>query len=95
MLNLKIEKSFNKDLKKSQKSGNYSKNDFKLLKQILTQLQNQEFIDAKYKQHPLKGNLKNFEAIHIKYDWVLIYQISNLDLILVMLGTHAQVYKKF
>lgn len=95
MLKIKIEKSFKKDLQRDKKSGKYSESDFKLLKSIITSLQNKEKIEPKYKRHPLKGNLKNFESIHLKNDWLLIFKIDEKYLNLVMLGKHSQVYKKF
>ncbi len=95
MLEIKIEKSFKKDIQRDKKSGKYSKNDFKLLKSLITSLQNQDKIETQYKRHPLKGKLKKFESIHIKNDWLLIFKIDEKYLNLVMLGKHSQVYKKF
>jgi len=95
VLKIKIEKSFKKDIEKAKKSGNYSKNDFESLKQVIEDLINQKEIDTKFKRHLLKGNLKGYEAIHIKADWVLIFKIDEEYLNLVMIGKHTQVYKKF
>jgi addiction module RelE/StbE family toxin len=39
--------------------------------------------------------MKDYEAIHIKPDWVLIFKIDDEYLNLVMIGKHTQVYKKF
>ncbi len=68
---------------KLKKNGNYSKKDFEILKQIIENLQQQ------------KGNMKGFEVIHIKSDWLLVFKIDDEYLSLVMLGKHTQVYKKF
>lgn len=95
MLEIKIEKSFKKDIQRDKKSGKYSESDFEILKSIITSLQKQEQIDPKYKRHPLKGNLKKFESIHVKNDWLLIFKINTKYLYLAMLGKHSQVYKKF
>jgi len=95
VLKIKIEKSFKKDIEKAKKSGNYSKNDFDILKQIIDNLANQKEIDNKFKRHLLNGNLKGYEAIHIKSDWVLIFKTDKEYLNLVMIGKHTQVYKKF
>jgi mRNA interferase YafQ len=95
MLKIKIEKSFKKDIEKAKKSGKYSKEDFEILKQIIEKLQTLKDIEAKYKRHFLKGNMKDYEAIHIKPDWVLIFKIDDEYLNLVMIGKHTQVYKKF
>jgi len=95
MLKIKIEKSFKKDIEKAKKSGKYSKEDFENLKQIIEKLQSLKDIETKYKRHTLKGDMKGYEAIHIKSDWVLVFKIDNEFLNLVMIGKHTQVYKKF
>jgi len=95
MLKIKIEKSFKKDISRDQKCGKYSKNDFEILKIIINKLQNNEEVDSIYKRHSLKGDLQNFESIHIKNDWLLIFKVDKEYLYLVMLGAHSQVYKKF
>jgi len=95
VLKIKIEKSFKKDIDKAKKSGNYSKKDFELLKSIIENLENEKEIDIQYKRHPLKGDMKGYEAIHIKSDWLLVFKIDEEYLNLVMLGKHTQVYKKF
>lgn len=48
-------------------------------------------LPLKYKNHPLKGNLKGYYDCHILPDWVLIYKIEKdrLVLLLVDIGTHA------
>ena len=95
MLTIKIEKSFKKDIARDKKSGHYSKEDFDLLKTIITLLQNQREIDPKFKRHPLKGKMRDIESIHVKNDWLLIFKIDERYLNLIMLGKHTQVYKKF
>ncbi len=95
MLKIKIEKSFKKDIQRDKKSGHYSQEDFELLKSIIISLQKNEQISRKYKRHLLKGELKGFESIHVKNDWILIFKIEKDFLVLVMLGKHSQVYKKF
>lgn len=95
MLKIKIEKSFKKDIDRDKKSGQYSKKDFSILKSLITSLQIQDKIDPKYKRHPLKRELKEFESIHIRNDWSLIFKIDKQYLNLVMLGKHTQIYKKF
>ncbi len=95
MLKIKIEKSFKKDIERAKKSGNYSNKDFELLKKIIENLENGKDIAPKYKRHPLKGNMKGYEAIHIKPEWILVFKIDKEYLYLIMLGKHTQVYQKF
>ena len=95
MLEIRIEKSFKKDITRDKKSGQYNEDDFKLLKIVISNLQNEVEIDERFKRHPLKGTMKSFESIHIKGDWILIFRVNEEFLSLIMLGKHTQVYKKF
>lgn len=95
MLELRIENSFKKDIERDKKSGQYSGNDFEILKSIISLLQKQDILQSKYKRHPLKGKFKYFESVHIKNDWLLIFKVNEQYLNLAMLGKHTQVYKKF
>ena len=95
MLKINIEKAFKKDIHRDKKSGRYSSTDFEILKIIIKKLENQEEIDTIYKRHFLKGKLLGFESIHIKNDWLLIFNIQDDILNLCMIGSHTQVYKKF
>ena len=95
MLQINIEKGFKKDLNRDKKSGKYTLNDFEILKIIIKKLENEENIDSIYKRHNLKGDLLGFESIHVKNDWLLIFNIDKNSLNLCMLGSHTQVYKKY
>lgn len=95
MLEIKIEKSFKKDIERDKKSSQHSNEDFEILKSIITSLQNQENLNPKYKRRPLKGKLRDLESVHVKNDWLLIFKIDEQYLNLIMLGKHTQVYKKF
>jgi mRNA interferase YafQ len=74
LLEIKIEKSFKKDIARDKKSGKFSEKDFEALKTIIQALQSQEEINKKYKRHPLKGSMKDYESIHVKSDWLLIFK---------------------
>jgi mRNA interferase YafQ len=95
VLEIRLEKSFQKDIERDKKSGQHTKDDFEELKSVIKSLQQNEEIDKKYKRHPLKGSMLDMESIHIKNDWLLIFSSDELFLNLIMLGKHTQVYKKF
>lgn len=50
-----------------------------------------EKLPEKYKNHPLKGNLKGYYDCHILPDWVLIYKKEEQRLVLILfdIGTHS------
>mgnify|MGYP006340968389 FL=1 len=53
-------------------------------------------LEEKYKDHALEGNWKNHRELHIRHDWLLIYQIKDDILILELsrTGTHSDLFKK-
>ena len=68
MLKIKYSGKIKKDLKICQKR----QYDFSLLEKILDKLQIPEPLDDKNKDHPLKGNFKDYRECHIMPDWLLI-----------------------
>jgi len=52
----------------------------------------QQSLPAKYKTHLLIGNWQGFHECHIEPDWLLIYQITDKELVLVDTGTHADLF---
>ncbi|WP_314837839.1 type II toxin-antitoxin system YafQ family toxin [Solobacterium moorei] len=81
---------FQRDLKRIQKRGY----DITLLKDVLNLLVNGEILPIKYKDHNLSGNFKGCRECHITPDWLLIYEISDDELILYLTrtGTHSDLF---
>lgn len=55
-----------------------------------------EILMSKYKDHHLKGKLKGCKELHIEKDWLLVYQITNEDEVLLLLlatGKHDDVFR--
>jgi len=61
--------------------------------EIIYHLLNDEELESKYKDHQLKGNLKEFRECHIKPDLLLMYRINDDVLELVDIGTHSELFK--
>ena len=90
MYNVVASSRFKKDLKLAIKRGlNIS-----LLDEIVTTLQKGEPLPAKNKDHPLVGNYAGCRECHIQPDWLLIYEISNEELILYLTrtGSHSDLF---
>ncbi|MGN8525711.1 YafQ family addiction module toxin [Helicobacter pylori] len=83
MLIIETSKKFDKDLKILIKNGF----DLKLLYKVVENLAKEQPLEPKYKDHPLKGALKDFRECHLKPDLLLVYQIKKQE------NTLAQVYK--
>ncbi|EPH5975297.1 type II toxin-antitoxin system YafQ family toxin [Campylobacter upsaliensis] len=72
----------------------HNKESVSLVKRIIERLSNDETLEAKYKDHALKGNLKTFRECHIKPDLLLIYQKLEKELILhcINVGKHSEIF---
>lgn len=81
---------FQKDLKRAQKRGY----DISLLSDIIKKLANGEQLTEKNRDHSLSGDYVGCRECHITPDWLLIYEISNGDLILYLTrtGTHSDLF---
>lgn len=91
MYNLRPTAKFQKDLKRIQRRG-YN---ISLLTDVLKILAAGEPLPVKYKDHNLTGNYKGCRECHITPDWLLIYEISaNEELILYLTrtGTHSDLF---
>jgi mRNA interferase YafQ len=81
---------------------NQFKNDVKLVSKrgynmsrlytVMKALENEEILDAKYKEHRLIGNYKGYLECHIEPDWLLIYKINGQDLYFARTGTHSDLF---
>lgn len=81
---------FKKDLKTAKKRGY----DLSLLNDVVDTLAAGLPLAEKYKDHSLVGNYKGCRECHITPDWLLIYEISNNELILYLTrtGTHSDLF---
>lgn len=81
---------FKKDLKAIKKRG-YN---LALLKEVVDTLALGLPLAEKYKDHSLIGNYKGCRECHITPDWLLIYEISENELILYLTrtGTHSDLF---
>jgi mRNA interferase YafQ len=88
MLHLVTTNRFEKNLKKMLKRGK----DKEKLRTLLELLLKQEKLPYKYREHLLVGNWQGFRECHIEPDWLLIYQITSDELVLVATGTHVDLF---
>ena len=62
-----------------------------LLPAVLTLLASDTPLPAKYVDHPLRGEWKDFRDCHVKPDLVLIYRKPSAEVLqLVRLGSHSE-----
>lgn len=88
--NLVLTSLFKKDLKTAKKRGY----DIKLLNDVVDTLSMGLPLDEKYKDHKLIGNYQGCRECHITPDWLLIYEITEDELILYLTrtGTHSDLF---
>ncbi len=81
---------FKKDLKSAKKRGY----DLSLLGSVVDTLAMGQPLAAKYRDHSLAGNYGGCRECHITPDWLLIYEISDSELILYLTrtGTHSDLF---
>ena len=89
MLTIRPTARFKKDLRTALKQG---RNIQKLWK-ILEKLAIPEPLPAKFRDHKLRGEWRDFRECHIGPDWLLIYTITDFELRPARIGTHAELFE--
>lgn len=89
MLKIITTNQFKKDLKRINKRG---KNIDKL-ETVVNILQSQINLDIRYRNHQLVGNWFPYWECHVEPDWLLIYQRTTTELILIRTGSHTDLFK--
>jgi mRNA interferase YafQ len=66
----------------------------KLITDVIDMLSKGETLPEKYKNHPLKGELKGYYDCHVLPDLVLIYKIEKERLVLILfdIETHSNLF---
>ncbi len=80
---------FRKDVKRMQRRGKI----FGEFKRVIFDLANGENLESKYRDHALGGQYKGTRECHIQPDWLLVYELTKQELILVRTGTHADLFE--
>ncbi|MDR1323920.1 MAG: type II toxin-antitoxin system YafQ family toxin [Candidatus Margulisbacteria bacterium] len=89
MLSADYTKQFRKDYKLAMKRGLT----IDTLDAVIGALLEELPLSAKYRDHNLTGNYKNYRECHIQPDWLLIYRIENGMLVLYRTGSHADLFR--
>jgi mRNA interferase YafQ len=86
---LRLTGAFKKDLKRIARRG-YDRERLDLIVQALRQ---GHPLPPPVQPHPLKGEWKGHWECHIAPDWLLIYRVSNTEVVLYRTGTHSDLFK--
>lgn len=92
MLKVTHSKRFKKDLRKLARSGNF---DLKHFNTVVNQLASELELSAKYRDHQLKGELREFRECHLAPDLLLVYskEAEALALFLFRIGSHSELFE--
>ena len=87
---IKTTNKFQKDLKRIEKRG-YN---LKHLSDVVKIIASGEALPAKYRDHSRGGNYKSYRECHITPDWLLIYELTEDDMVLYLTrtGTHSDLF---
>lgn len=90
MLTIKYQTTFKKDYKRIAKRGY----DISLLEAVIEILAEGKILPLQYKDHNLSGDYSGCRECHITPDWLLIYEVSDEELVLYLMrtGTHSDLF---
>lgn len=90
MLTIRYETTFKKDFKRIVRRGY----DVRLLEEVIELLADGRTLPEKYRDHNLTGNYADCRECHITSDWLLIYKISDHELVLYLTrtGSHSDLF---
>jgi mRNA interferase YafQ len=54
---------------------------------------NGQIIDVKYRDHTLIGQYTGTRECHIEPDWLLIYESTVDEIVLIRIGSHSDLFK--
>ena len=88
-LHIVFTNQFKRDYKKALKQNK----NMEKLDDIIEGIASHKKLEAKHKQHILKGEYDGFQECHITPDWLLIWQIEGDSVYLTRLGSHSELFK--
>lgn len=62
------------------------------LKAVIAMLLAGEELDPRLRDHPLKGEWAGWRDLHIEPDWLLLYRVSETEVLLARTGTHSDLF---
>ena len=87
-INVAQTKQFKKDVKRMRKRGK----DLEKVKAVIDLLVAEEPLPPKNRDHKLGGNWIGRRDCHIEPDWILIYKLTEDELLLERTGTHSDLF---
>jgi len=79
---------FKRDIKRIKRQGK----DMEKLKGVLEHLVKGEKLARKYRDHVLVGQYKGTRECHLEPDWLLIYESTESEIVLIRTGSHSDLF---
>ena len=80
---------FKRDVKRARTRGK----DVSKLRRVLGLLLEGKRLQARYRDHRLRGDWQGYRELHLEADWLLIYRVKGDELLLVRTGTHSDLFR--
>ena len=80
---------FKRDVKRLQRQGR----ELEKLKRLLETLVKGEPLAATYRDHVLVGQYKGTRECHIEPDWLVIYELTETEIVLIRTGSHSDLFR--
>jgi mRNA interferase YafQ len=65
---------------------------FAEFKQVISKLSAGMSLEPRYRDHDLSGQYKGTRECHIEPDWLLIYELTKDEIVLIRTGTHSDLF---
>jgi len=79
---------YKKDLRRVRKRGN----NLDKLKIVIAALAMELPLPPAWKDHELSGDWEGIRDIHVEPDWILLYESTEDEIVLIRTGTHADLF---
>ena len=80
---------FKKDVKRIEKQGK----DLDKLRKVLETLLSGEQLAQQYRDHVLVGQYKGTRECHVEPDWLLVYELTEDEIVLIRTGSHSDLFR--
>ena len=92
MLSIRTTDVFDEDVSRLNKQGK----DLDELWTVVRALKHEDEFDREaYRDHALRGEWAGTRELHIRGDWLLIYQVEGDELKLIRTGTHSELFRSW
>jgi mRNA interferase YafQ len=80
---------FERDVKRMQRQGK----DLEKLKGVIVSLVEGQRLAQRYRDHVLVGQYKGTRECHIEPDWLLIYESTESEIVLIRTGSRSDLFR--